>query len=52
MLIEEHKDHWICSYGNWVNGGFSWCPECCEDQYVRRVDEQEEQEWPYWPADS
>jgi hypothetical protein len=29
-----------------VNGGFSWCPECCEDGYLHRVDEQEKQETP------
>ena len=34
MLVGVLKDQWICSCGNWVDGAFDWCPDCCEDKYV------------------
>jgi hypothetical protein len=44
MLVDALKDQWICSCGNWVDGTFEWCPECCEDKFAyfyrdRREDE-------------
>lgn len=44
MLIEEMRDLWICSCGNWVGRMLSWCPECCEDRYVHKEENQEQEE--------
>jgi uncharacterized heparinase superfamily protein len=44
MLIEEMRDQWICSCGNWVGRQITWCPECCEDRVVHRKEERQEQE--------
>ena len=44
MLVEEMRDLWICSCGNWVGRMLSWCPECCEDRYVLKPKEEQEQE--------
>jgi len=40
MLVKDLNDQWICSCGNWVDRGFSWCPEYCEDWNVHGTDEQ------------
>ncbi len=44
MLVDALKDQWICSCGNWVDGAFDWCPDCCEDKstylYRGRREEQ------------
>ena len=46
MQIEKLTDQWICSCGNWVDQAFSWCPGCCEDQYLYSEHMAEEQENP------
>lgn len=33
MLVDAFKDQWVCSCGNWVDGAFEWCPECCEEKF-------------------
>ncbi len=51
MLIEEMRDQWICSCGNWVGRQVTWCPECCEDRDVQKEEEQQEQEATHGPFD-
>jgi len=34
MVVDTLKDQWICSCGNWVDGTFEWCPDCCEDKFT------------------
>ncbi len=47
MLVEEMRDLWICSCGNWVGKTFTWCPECCEDRDVLKPKEDQEQQEPH-----
>jgi len=42
MLIEQLKDQWICSCGNWVDLAVTWCPTCCEDRELKRLEENKE----------
>ena len=44
MLVDALKDQWICSCGNWVDGSFELCPDCCEDKstYHHRGRREEE----------
>jgi hypothetical protein len=47
MLVEEMRDLWICSCGNWVASQLSWCPECCEDRNIQKAEEQGSGEGPH-----
>jgi hypothetical protein len=44
MLVEEMKDLWICSCGNWVARGLTWCPECCEDRDFQNPADEDAQD--------
>lgn len=34
MLVDAMKDLWVCSCGNWVDGAFEWCPDCCQYKFT------------------
>jgi len=36
MVVDELTDQWICSYGNWVDQAFDWCPDCCDSKVRKR----------------
>jgi hypothetical protein len=46
MLVEKMRDLWICSCGNWVPQGLTWCLECCEDRDVPTPMEDSERQKP------
>ena len=41
MLVEQLKEQWICSCGNWVDLAVTWRLTCCEDREFKRLEEKE-----------